>query len=133
MSSMGHLIINVLYDDRYQEAGWMIEVLSISLVFIGYSMAGICLMAKGNVKNNTWLTFIAMAFLYISVPIAYNFYGIYGAILMISLNYIIDIPSTFYMLKKYELLNISKEFQMLPVLIASYGMGKYLITFIEAG
>lgn len=133
MSSMGHLIINVLYDNRYQEAGWMIEVLSISLVFIGYSMAGICLMAKGNVKNNTLLTFIAMAFLYISVPIAYNFYGIYGAILMISLNYIIDIPSTFYMLKKYELLNISKEFQMLPVLIASYGMGKYLITFLEAG
>jgi len=130
MSSTGHVIISILYDDRYQEAGWMIEILSLSLIFIGYSMAGVCLMAKGKVKSNTWLILIAMTFLYISVPIAYHYYGLYGAILMISLNFIIDIPSTFYMLKKYELLDISKEFRMLPIFFISYVVGQYLTTLV---
>jgi len=130
MASMGHVIIDILYDDRYVEAGWMIEVLSLSLVFIGYSMAGICLMAKGHVKSNTWLILIATLFLYISVPIAYNYFGLYGAIVMISVNYIIDIPSTFYMLKKHDLLLLPKEFRMLPVLVVSYGIGRYLSTII---
>lgn len=123
MTSMGHIVINILYDQRYVEAGWMIEVLSFSLIFIGYSMAGVCLMAKGNVKSNMWLTLNATIFLYFSVPIAYSYYGLYGAIVMVSINFIIDIPSTFYMLKKYDLLLISKEFRMLPVLGISYGFG----------
>ncbi|MBV1889344.1 MAG: oligosaccharide flippase family protein [Proteobacteria bacterium] len=123
MASMGHVVINILYDDRYAEAGWMIEILSFSLIFIGYSMAGVCLMAKGNSKSNMWLTLIATIFLYVSVPIAYSYYGLYGAVVMISLNFIIDIPSTFYMLKKYDLLLLSKEFRMLPVLGLSYGSG----------
>ncbi|AGS39788.1 oligosaccharide flippase family protein [Cycloclasticus zancles] len=132
MYSMGHVIIDVLYDDRYQEAGWMIEVLSLSIIFIGYSMAGVCLMAKGYVKSTTWLILIATVFLYISVPIAYNYYGIYGAILMISLNYVIDIPSTFYMLKKHQLLDLKNEFRMLPILLLSYALGEYLVFFFEA-
>ena len=76
-------------------------------------------MAKGYVKSTTWLILIATVFLYISVPIAYNYYGIYGAILMISLNYVIDIPSTFYMLKKHQLLDLKNEFRMLPILLLS--------------
>lgn len=131
MASMGHVIINILYDDRYVEAGWMIEVLSLSLVFIGYSMAGVCLMAKGNSKSNMWLTLIAAMFLYISVPIAYSYYGVYGAVVMISANYIIDIPSTFYMLKKYDLLLLSKEFRMLPILGLSYGLGFLIINWLD--
>ena len=62
MFSMGHVIIDVLYDDRYQEAGWMIELLSLSIIFVGYSIAGVCLLAKGYVKSTTWLILIATAF-----------------------------------------------------------------------
>mgnify|MGYP000370755332 CR=1 FL=1 len=131
MASMGQPIIKLLYDDRYIEAGWMLEVLSWSIVFVGYSMAGICLMAKGNVKSTAWLIFTATVFLYTCLPVAYAYYGMYGAVVMISLNYIIDIPSTFYMLKKNELLDIRKEFQMVPVLIISYYLGLYLLDFLK--
>jgi len=130
MASMGHLIINALYDDRYIEAGWMIEILSIALVFVGYSMAGVCLMAKGDVKSNVWLILVAVIFLYISLPIAYYYYGIYGVIVMISLNYIIDIPSTFYMLRKNNLLSIGKEFKMIPILFIFYIFGNYLMSIM---
>jgi len=131
MASMGQPVIELLYDERYRDAGWMLELLSWSIVFVGYSMAGVCLMALGNVKSSTWLMFVATAFLYISLPVAYYFFGLYGAIVMISLNYIIDIPSTFYMLRKNKLLNIRKEFRMLPILMISYYLGLYLLEFMK--
>jgi len=130
MMSMGHLLIEILYDQRYEQAGSMIEVLSLSIIFVGYSMAGVCLMAKGDVKSNAVLILIATVFLYISVPFAYYFFGFYGALVVISLNYIIDVPSTFYMMKKNNLLDILKEFRMLPVLGVSYGFGQYLVSII---
>lgn len=126
MASGGRLIIDFLYDDRYFEAGWMLEILSLSIVFIGYSLAGTCLMAKGNAKSNMMLTLIATVFLYVSLPFAYIHYGLYGAVIAIALNYVIDIPSTFYMMNKHHLLDIRKEFRMLPFLFISYGIGIYV-------
>lgn len=129
MASVGHVFVDILYDERYQDAGWMFEILSLSMLFVGYSMAGTCLMAMGNSKSQTWLIFIAMLFLYVSLPLAYHFYGINGVIWMFAFNYAIDVPSTFYMLNKNKLLDMSKEFRMLPVFFISYGIGKYLLTF----
>lgn len=129
MCSLGHIVIDILYDDRYLNAGWMFEVLSISTIFIGYSMAGTCIMALGNSKSQTWLILIATAFLYVSLPLAYHFYGLHGVIWAFALNYLINIPSTFYMLKKHDLLILSKEFRMLPVFFISYSIGEYLLTF----
>ncbi len=125
MASGGEFIINFLYDDRYSEAGWMLQVLSVSIVFLGYSLAGVCLMARGDAKSNMILTLVATMFLYISVPFAYFYYGLYGAIIAIALNYIVDIPSTFYMMRKIHLLDIKKEFRMLPFLFIAYGIGEY--------
>lgn len=123
MCGGGGLIISWLYDDRYLEAGWMFEYLSISIIFVGYSLAGACLMARGDSKSNTILILIAMLSLYISLPIAYEFYGLKGAILAIALFYAVDLPATFYMMKREGLLNIKKEFSMLPLFPAFYYIG----------
>lgn len=129
--SSGHLFIDILYDARYKEAGRMFEILSLSMIFIGYSLAGMCLMAKGDAKSNMMLTLVAMVFLYVSVPAAYFYFGLNGAIAAISFNYIIDIPGTFYIMNKYKLLDMRQEFKMIPVFFISYFTGKYLMEFIK--
>jgi len=131
MASTGHVFVEILYDERYQNAGWMLEILSISIVFIGYSVAGACLMAIGHVKSNMWIMLAATIFLYVSVPIAFISYGLSGALIMISLNYIIDIPMTFYMMRKYGLLSLKKEFRMLPFLFVFYATGKCLLHLFQ--
>lgn len=131
LASTGHFIIDMLYDDRYTEAGWMLQILGLSTIFIGYGVAGVCLMAQGNAKSNMWLILIATLFLYISLPISYSYFGLPGAIVVIAINYLIDIPSTFYMLNKYHLLSLSKEFRMLPMLAVSYGLGTAVVFFID--
>jgi len=133
MVSSGHLVVDFLYDARYEQAGWMLQLLSLSMIFIGYSMANVCLLAKGDSKSNTVLILIALSFLYVSMPVAYHFYGLPGAVVAVSMNYIIDIPSTFYMMKKYQLLNIKKEFRMVPVFFLTYMCGMLLQDLIGKG
>lgn len=126
MISLGGVIVTFLYDSRYSEAAWMFEMLSISIVFVGYSVAGMCLMAKGDSKSNMILTLIPTAFLYVSVPIGYHYYGLEGAVFMIAINYVSDIPITFYMMHKNQLLDIKKEIVMIPMFAVTYLLGTVL-------
>lgn len=125
--SSGSHIINILYDDRYEQAGWMFEILSISLIFIGFSLAGACLMARGNAKSHALLIFFVVMFLYIGLPISFHFFGIVGAIFVIAINYIMDIPLTFYMMHKERILDLKREFIMLPLFPITYFLSSYVI------
>jgi len=132
MASTGHIVIDVLYDDRYQDAGWMLEILTFSLVFMGTSVAGVCLMALGNSKAVLNLTAIATVSLYICVPWAYQYYGLWGALVAITLNPFVEIPLMLYMMKKNDILCWQKEFRMWPMVIISYGCGRALVPFLES-
>jgi O-antigen/teichoic acid export membrane protein len=127
MVSSGHIFIDLLYDERYVNAGWIIETLSLSIIFLGYSLAGTCLMALGKVKQNTYLILLSTVFLYITVPLGYHFYGYEGAVIMIALNLAVDIPATFFMMKKHKLLDLKKEFIMVPVFFIFYSIGEIII------
>tara|TARA_R110000851_G_scaffold320700_1_gene485675 strand:- start:4859 stop:6223 length:1365 start_codon:yes stop_codon:yes gene_type:complete len=124
----GSLIINILYDSRYQEAGWMLEVLSISLIFVGYGMAGAFLMARGDSKSYSVMIFASVIVLFTFLPLAYHHFGIHGAVLAIALNQAIDIPVTFYYLKKQKILVFYREIMMLPAFPAAYFLGHFLTT-----
>jgi O-antigen/teichoic acid export membrane protein len=129
LASSGHLIIDVLYDDRYQNAGWMLEVLSLSTVFLGTTMAGICFMALGDSKSIMLLTGVSAVFLFISVPLAFYFFGLDGAVVTIALNSIVEIPLIFYKMHKYELLSWVDEFKAWPVFFLAYGLSHYALYF----
>lgn len=122
--SCGQVVIDVLYDARYEQAGEIFEILSLSMIFVGYSIAGSCLMAMGQVRATTVLIFIATCYLYLAVPLAFSLYGVQGAIIAIALTYIVDIPSTFYFMKKYQLIDWFKEFRAVPVFFIAYGLGQ---------
>ena len=127
--SSGHLVIDFLYDERYQEAGWMLEVLSLSTIFLGTTMAGVCFMALGDSKSIMFLTGVTAVFLFITVPLAFHFYGLYGAVIAIALHSVIEIPLIFYKMHQYKLLSWLDEFKAWPVFFLVYGLGHYAMTF----
>ena len=127
--SSGHLVTDFLYDERYQEAGWMLEVLSLSTIFLGTTMAGVCFMALGDSKSIMFLTGVTAVFLFITVPLAFHFYGLYGAVIAIALHSVIEIPLIFYKMHQYKLLSWLDEFKAWPVFFLVYGLGHYAMTF----
>lgn len=129
LASSGHLVIDLLYDERYQEAGWMLEILSLSTIFLGTTMAGVCFMALGDSKSILLLTGVTALFLFISVPVAFHFYGLYGAVVAIALHSVIEIPLILYKMHKYKLLSWLDEFKAWPVFFLVYGLGHYTVYF----
>jgi O-antigen/teichoic acid export membrane protein len=130
LASTGHVVIDFLYDDRYQNAGWMLEILSLSTIFLGITMAGVCFMALGNSKYIMLLTGVSAIFLFISVPLAYGIYGLYGAVVVIALNSIVEVPLIFYKMHQYKLLCLKSEFKFFPLFFISYYMGDSVVNYL---
>lgn len=131
LASTGSEIISLLYDERYLESGWMFQVLSISIVFIGFNMAAACLMARGDSKSHAIMMMVTVTVLFIGLPLAHNVFGLIGAIVFIGLLDMANIPTTLYMMKKAGILNIKREFLMLPMFFVAYFSGNYLISLVS--
>lgn len=125
LASSGHVIIEFLYDDRYINAGWMLEFLSLATIFVGITMAGTCLLALGDSKAIMKLTAASSIALFITVPISHSYFGMEGAVLAIALNSIVELPLLFSMMSKYKLLNWKKEIQFFPLFFVCYGTGYF--------
>lgn len=119
----GEAIIHFLYDSRYDEAGWMLNILALSLVALRYNLADQSYMALGKPKLMTILTFIRMIALFILLPIAHIKFGIKGAIWAIVLSYFSSFPMAIYFKHKHHLLNIKKEFIMFPMIFVGAAFG----------
>lgn len=130
LASSGHVIIELLYDDRYINAGWMLEFLSLATIFVGITMAGTCVLALGDSKAIMKLTAASSIALFITVPISHAFFGIEGAVLAIALNSIVELPLLFSMMRKYQLLNWKKEIQFFPLFFVCYGAGYFSLQYL---
>jgi len=120
--SSGQKIIYFVYDQRYQDAGWMLEILALSLVSVGCILADQCFLAHGKAKLISLLASVQVISLYCTVPLAYYFYGWELAIWMIALNPMIRILLSAWIMKKYFFIDIKKEILALPFL----GVGLYV-------
>lgn len=119
----GSLIIQILYDSRYANAGQMLEILSLMLVAVRYNLAEQCFMAIGKPKLMTFLNIVRAISLFSLLPIAFNKYQMMGALWAIVVSYFMSVPLTIYFKYKLNLLNFSKEIYTLPALILGGGVG----------
>jgi len=128
--STGGLIITSLYDDRYLDAGWMLEILSLSLISIGFMLADQLFLAYGKSKYMSVLISFQATGLYIFVPVMFFIYGIEAAIWAISLNSIIRVIVSLIIMKKYYFLSFYREIMFLPLFVIGLLVGEQLKNII---
>jgi len=102
-------LIQTLYDDRYKVAGDHLAVLSWTLFAARFGVSAQFYLAIGKPKLLTALTIAGVIFLYISVPLAFYYYGFWGALWAIAINPSLIIPLIFYFNYKNGILNLRKE------------------------
>lgn len=125
----GYFFIDVFYDKRYEEAGWMLQILSLSLISVGFSLSNQCFLAYGQARLNSISTGIQTLTLYIFVPLVFTYYGFKAVIWVIAINPMINILISSTMMKRYHFLNMYKEIFMLPMFGVGYGIG-YLSNYL---
>ncbi|HEC58023.1 hypothetical protein LCGC14_0480270 [marine sediment metagenome] len=124
--SFGTVIVEFLYDSRYQPAGQMLEILSLSLISVGFMLADQLFMSYGKPKYASISASLMVLTLYISVPIAYVYYGLDGAILAIAINPVLKIVISMIIMKRKYFFNFYREIMMLPLIPVGYFVGQQL-------
>jgi len=119
----GHLIINVLYDPRYYPAGHMIEILSIGLFELRYSVAGQCFMALGKPQLLLPIIAIQAASICVLMPLAFVIWGFEGALWVAGGSVLLTIPMTLYFKFRLGLFDGRRELLTLPWLAAGLAIG----------
>jgi O-antigen/teichoic acid export membrane protein len=119
----GHLLIHILYDNRYFSAGEMLEILSIGLFELRYAVAGHCFMALGKPKLMIPIIVIQVATLYAGMPIAFSLFGFQGSLWVAGGSVLFTIPMTIYIMIKLGLFDIKREFRTLPWLAIGMALG----------
>lgn len=76
----GPAIVGLLYDPRYAAAGWMLQWLSFSLLFVRYQLANSAYLALGRPNYITVLNVAKLASLFGMVPLLFYHFGTAGAI-----------------------------------------------------
>jgi len=127
------LIIEFLYDERYHHAGWMMQILSISLVGLVLSTLGLsCLTALGSTKIRVKIMLMKSLMIFIGLPVLWHFYGFVGAVWAVTCSAFVAIPIQYIEMNKYAVFSFIKEVRVLPVILISYYFSNIFINEILA-
>ncbi|WP_281282203.1 oligosaccharide flippase family protein [Aliikangiella marina] len=127
--AFGETLINFLYDDRYQAAGPMLQILALALMLTSPSISSAIYFAIGKPKYVTIMVTIESIVKLTLLPTLYVIGGMNLAVWAVALFTISIIPIDFYYKHKLGILNLFKEFRMLPCFALGYLLG-WLISFL---
>lgn len=129
--STAFLIIQILYDDRYQEAGWMLQVLAITIIGSSFRLGSTLLLSMGNPKVGTFAVALRAVALILMIPYGYENFGLQGALWSIAVNPLFEIPIILYFFSRYKIISWYKEVRFIPVIGVGYFLGQVVIKFVE--
>jgi O-antigen/teichoic acid export membrane protein len=121
------LLIDVLYDHRYADAGQMLKVLSIGMVISRYRLVQQVYLAIGKTRYFVPLNVVRLVATYTLIPLGYYLNNFMGALVAITLR---DLPSTllaFYFNRQHGLNNLRLELSTLWFWPAGYLVAKGVV------
>ena len=101
----------------------MLEILSLSIISVGYLLSNQCFVALGHVKTLVLINGVQAIVLFLSLPLMFFYFGMPGAVWAVSLTSIFIIPWNLYFMRKYQLIEFRKEFVMLPLFLVGAIVG----------
>jgi len=93
----GPEIVHFLYDDRYADAGWILQILSLSLASLPFLMINLAFIANDEWRNSSFNSLTLTISFFASTFIGYKIFGSTGVIWAIALY---SWPATFILLAR---------------------------------
>ena len=130
--ALGPAIVSILYDARYHDAGWMFQILIVSVIGHTLSLVSMeCLSALSITQVRMWVMLVRTIGLFAGLPIFFSLYGLYGAIWAIAINVWLSLPLVYWTLARHSVFSFYKEIRILPILGLGYAVGKVIITILK--
>jgi O-antigen/teichoic acid export membrane protein len=110
LAVLGPSVVELLYDDRYVEAGWMLQALCIR-VAMGCVLGPCetCLFARGQTRYGFYRNVVRTAWIWIGIPIGWSLAGIEGLVWATALSEIPVLLVLWLPFHRFGLLRPSRE------------------------
>ena len=125
---IGSKLVGVLYDSRYQAAGWMLQILCVRLLMVAILASSTsCLFALGHSRYSVLQNLGRAAWLFIGIPMVWPQYGIEGAVWVIALTEVPVLIVVWSGMLKYKILSLRHEARSLAFIAAGCAVGYGLL------
>jgi O-antigen/teichoic acid export membrane protein len=123
MITAGPAIVHVLYDARYQGAGWIMVVLAFGAVGMRYQMIEQAYQATGSPQYVTLANLIRLVALGLGILVGHRVAGVEGAIVGIALSQYAAWPLAWWFKAKDGAFTWRSEAMLAPALVAGTSIG----------
>lgn len=123
MISAGPALIHLLYDARYQDAGWIMSALAIGAIGMRYQLIEQSYQATGAPKYMTLANLIRLVALALGILVGQHFWGTVGAIGGIALSQYAAWPLVWWYKAQHKALTWQSELMLLPAVAAGWTVG----------
>ena len=123
----GEALIRALYDPRYIQAGWMLQILATALLTIPFQIAVQSFMALGKPHLLSSILLVRLIGLCVGIPLGFYFSELHGALWGVVVSQIASVPLLVFYAARFGLLDLRKELIVLPMLLLGASAGKVLV------
>jgi O-antigen/teichoic acid export membrane protein len=123
----GGTLVAVLYDHRYAEAGWMLQVLAATLLAAPFGIAVQAYLALGRPELHSRIIAIRLVALLPAVPTGFLFFGLQGALWGVILSQCASIPVFIFHNMKGGVFDPGREALLVPTWLGGIGLGLLLV------
>lgn len=117
-------VINLMYDSRYQAAGWMLQILCVRLFMIAVlSTSETCLFALGKPKFSVVQNACRATWILVGIPLAWHSYGLGGVVWVVATTEIPVFAVLWYGMAREKLLSPLREARSLVALFLGLLVG----------
>jgi O-antigen/teichoic acid export membrane protein len=129
LATAGSLVVGVLYDPRYHEAGWMLQLLAVRVAF--YSVltpCETCLFVLGHTRYGFYRSAARAAWVALTVPAGWWLGGLRGVVLAVAFSELPVMATLWPAFRRLGLLRLRREF--LAALL--FGAGAAIGALVQA-
>lgn len=123
------LIVQILYDARYQGAGFILGMLGLGLMGGRYQVAAQYGAAAGKVQYQAFSALCRLIVLYVGLPLGFWHGGMNGALVAIVLSQFAEWPMLLFFKVRHRIFSFGRELLGIPVFFAGFGMG-WLLSYV---
>jgi O-antigen/teichoic acid export membrane protein len=133
LAVLGPFVVQLLYDERYQAAGWMLRVLSIRVALACMvSPLQFCLFALGHARYGFYLNLARVITLAIGVPVGFHFAGVPGLVWAVAVSEIPALAVCYWGFTRAKLVSVIHELRAPAFYAAGLALGFLVLTALDA-
>lgn len=121
--SSGAVIVDMLFDNRYTQAGWMLQILGVALLAAPFKTSASSLISLGLPRLFSKVVVVRAVALFFTTVVGFLWFGVPGALWGVVISYLTPVPFSLFYQFQHKLIDAPRELMLMLVWPVGIGVG----------